>query len=1731
MKLRKCIVSGVLMAALLCESLLGAVPSGFMQLHAEETAVNVASGKPVQVSEVDPQTPDMTGEKAVDGVIGTADSDTARWSGGILKAGISGNTEQWISIDLKAEKTVVQSISVYFYKLVWSKDYKIQTRAAESEEWTDIFHVDSSDRASNTQNPTDEISNSDVKELKRYVRFLFAAGSLNSAAGGHRISIREIVISGTQTGGLGASSSAEILAKIPAEITVGEDDDRLLIPSVSEGYAVEVYGSEVDRIVGDDGKISPYRLNDRSFQVILKAKSTSNELDTAKKNVTVTVCDNTGKYPSLFPQVANPNSMPDVLPTIQEWYGYEGNFVLTDDTKIVVNDRANVGLFSVAEEMKEDISEISGKTLAVETGTAAGAGNIYLESLPQDTYGTGEEGYFLINGENGIQIFSATKTGVLYGTVTVEQILYQDTDHTMVPKGVIRDYPLYGVRGMMFDVARIPTRMQFLKDYTKILKWYKMNDMQIHLNDTQWSEPDRNSSNPQVYDKVEASHRLESELFPSLAKQKSKFEVTEGQWNNKYGGDYAGRYDYYYSTHTGTGEELYYTKEEYRSLQSLADARGVKLVSELDTPGHSTPYNKYVYNHQEEVINALAEHGYIRAEDYLNTDGSIKKNFYTHNPNNFEVFSIDDENSNEEVRQNAIHAKIFIKALFDEYLGGVSGIDALFTTDTIHAGVDEYFDQSDYNKQAFRRYMNEMYDFLGKTNDGYQKEVQMWGGLKLMGGSEGINRNIVLSMWNCRAEEDLNARLNDGFQLINIPQQYLYTTPGRYHKDILRENFIYYNWEPEVFDGGGRVEKGEPQFKGVLAALWGDSNRSGVTEADLNERYLRAIAMVSEKTWGGTKENDTFLEYEQTFDRLKEGPGTQIANQIESRTNLVLDYDFENISENENMVFDRSGNGYHGTITGGKVITKENKKMLQFDGQTKIETPLTSLSYPYTMSFDLYLDGTESNDKNSALFGGYDGRLIAKGLNDELGINRSHYTQSLGYALESGSHRITVVGTYQVTKLYVDGKFKKILYAEGRDPDHGGNLRNENWTDKDNNFNTTFVFPLNVIGENFSGCLGNIRAYNKALSVEELAAEGKMAGIETDVARNRGAYADIGNPSFWGDTMRLFPAWKSTDGDGHVTGVDGVSTSYESRWNSSDRDDDFLMVDLGCVRNISKVVIDWEANRYASAYKIMVSENGTNFTEVKSVTGNTSARTEDTFSETKARYVKMQGVTRKSGANEYAVYEMKVFQNVDKTALNEVCQSAEELLETHNIHWESEGDERDMYESVVLARAVCNDVMAGQEETDLAKEKLEAEVSEWDFGGDTPLPMEKYTVTFESNGGTAVADQEVESGKKAKKPENPTKSGYVFAGWYTDDDTFEQEFAFGTEITANITLYAKWEKDGGSSEDPKKYTVTFESNGGTAVAGQEIESGKKAEKPENPTKKGFTFGGWYTDNGTFQTEYAFSEAVTDNLVLYAKWNELPPEPPKKYRVVFMSNGKVYHQQTVQQGNKPVEPPKPVRSGYTFGGWYRNTACTLKYNFTAVTGNLTLYAKWTVIKPVKPVKKVTSITFETGKYQIAKGKKIDLKKIVTVLPLDAANSNLTWISSNSKYASVSDGVVTMQKAGAGKKVTIMAKAADGSGISAAVQIQIMKNAVKKITLKSVKTVKAGKRIKVKADVKTTGKKSVNKKLKWTSSNPSYAVVDSKGNVKAFQAGKGKQVKITAESTDGSGKKKTIKIKIK
>ena len=163
-------------------------------------------------------------------------------------------------------------------------------------------------------------------------------------------------------------------------------------------------------------------------------------------------------------------------------------------------------------------------------------------------------------------------------------------------------------------------------------------------------------------------------------------------------------------------------------------------------------------------------------------------------------------------------------------------------------------------------------------------------------------------------------------------------------------------------------------------------------------------------------------------------------------------------------------------------------------------------------------------------------------------------------------------------------------------------------------------------------------------------------------------------------------------------------------------------------------------------------------------------------------------------------------------------------------------------------------------------------------------------------------------------------------------------------------------------------------------------------------------------------------------------------------------------------------------------------------------------------------------------KIAAGKK--LKLTCTAAPVNADDRRVVWKSSNKKYATVSaKGVVTTKKAGSGKRVIITATAKDGSGKKATYKISIVKHVVKsvKITTKT-KTVKPGKKLSLKAKVTVSGK-TANKALLWTSSNTKYATVSKTGVVKASKKAKGKSVKITARALDGSGKKATIKIKIK
>ena len=151
-----------------------------------------------------------------------------------------------------------------------------------------------------------------------------------------------------------------------------------------------------------------------------------------------------------------------------------------------------------------------------------------------------------------------------------------------------------------------------------------------------------------------------------------------------------------------------------------------------------------------------------------------------------------------------------------------------------------------------------------------------------------------------------------------------------------------------------------------------------------------------------------------------------------------------------------------------------------------------------------------------------------------------------------------------------------------------------------------------------------------------------------------------------------------------------------------------------------------------------------------------------------------------------------------------------------------------------------------------------------------------FTVTFDSNGGTQIRRQRVAPGATATEPEEPTKENHTFTGWFlmTDGTPAEEPYDFSTPVNANITLKAGWEQN--------FVIVAFDSAGGSGVETQTIPQGGTAEEPEDPTRDGYAFTGWFRilaaegEEILSDTAFDFSAAITEDTLLKAGWSEQIP---------------------------------------------------------------------------------------------------------------------------------------------------------------------------------------------------------------------------------------------------------------
>lgn len=230
-------------------------------------------------------------------------------------------------------------------------------------------------------------------------------------------------------------------------------------------------------------------------------------------------------------------------------------------------------------------------------------------------------------------------------------------------------------------------------------------------------------------------------------------------------------------------------------------------------------------------------------------------------------------------------------------------------------------------------------------------------------------------------------------------------------------------------------------------------------------------------------------------------------------------------------------------------------------------------------------------------------------------------------------------------------------------------------------------------------------------------------------------------------------------------------------------------------------------------------------------------------------------------------------------------------------------------------------------------------------GGGGGTNVQKFNVSFDSQGGSSVNSQLIESGSNITEPAAPVKMGYIFDGWHRDASC-AQAWNFNNDtVTEDLTLYAKWKT--------YTYSVTFDSQSATTAANPGVKSVSSPSTtvgtlPVPPTKSGYYFAGWYTETNGGGIEFISTTVVTGNLTVYANWSSNPT-----YTVTFDSQSATTDASPTSKTvvspsiNVGTLPTPPTKTGYIFGGWYTaiNGGGSQFLANTTVSDSITVYAKW------------------------------------------------------------------------------------------------------------------------------------------------------------------------------------------
>lgn len=431
-----------------------------------------------------------------------------------------------------------------------------------------------------------------------------------------------------------------------------------------------------------------------------------------------------------------------------------------------------------------------------------------------------------------------------------------------------------------------------------------------------------------------------------------------------------------------TARDGHYTKKEFIELQKLAENLHVEIIPEIDAPAHSLAFTKF----RPEI--GSKEYGM----DHLDL---FKPETYT-----------------------------FIDSLYDEYL---KGDEPVFRGKRVHVGTDEYSNKDTAVVEKFRYFT----DHCIRLVESYGKQACMWGALTHAKGKTPVkSENVLMGAWY-NGYADPAEMIKLGYDLISIPDGYLYIVPAAgYYYDYLNCKMLYENWTPAQI-GNQKFEERHPQIKGGMFAVWNDHAGNGISYQDVHYRALPAMQTLAVKMWTGATPSLTYEEFDKQRYNISEAPGINVAGRYRKADNTTLIHEQKEIKPN-------SG------------------------------TPVKEIGWNYTVSFDIE---AQKENKGTALFESKNAIFyISDPIEGKLGFARDGYLNTFNYSFFPGEKaNITIKGNQEETRLYVDNKLIEILEKQTQYHNEGG---------KDKMYYVrTLVFPLEKTG-NFNSRITNLKVHN-----------------------------------------------------------------------------------------------------------------------------------------------------------------------------------------------------------------------------------------------------------------------------------------------------------------------------------------------------------------------------------------------------------------------------------------------------------------------------------------------------------------------------------------------------------------------------------------------------------------------------------------------------------------------------